>query len=76
METTRPLLVTKRKKRIEMTDMEKLIEIREWSEDQDWFDDSFLRSLEDTSQQNWFKEFTSNQSRAIDNMYEKFVENQ
>lgn len=76
MEQSRPPLVTQRKKRKDMSDMEKLTELLEFAEaESSWFDASFINSLEEASTKNWFTGFTQAQSRALDNMYEKFIEN-
>lgn len=76
MEQSRPPLNLKRPKRSELSDMTKLAELLEFANENEWFDRSFVDSLEETSEKHWFTGFTSNQSRALDNMYEKFIENQ
>lgn len=55
------------------SDMSMLIELIEWAEDKSWFDMTFLKSLEDASQQHWFKGFSAAQKDAIANMYAKFL---
>lgn len=57
----------------EISDLDKLIQLLDWSEDQDWFDDSFLKSLENATHQPWFKGFSEAQKTALHNMFVKFL---
>lgn len=53
--------------------MSMLIELIEWAEDKEWFDVSFLRSLEEASEAPWFNGFSAAQKDSIANMYAKFL---
>jgi hypothetical protein len=55
------------------SDMSMLIELIEWAEDKEWFDISFLKSLEEATEQPWFNGFSAAQKNSIANMYAKFL---
>lgn len=57
-----------------MTNSQKLLELLEWSETNPWFDDSFLRSLEEQYQRNILPYFSKKQTEAINNLYNRFID--
>jgi hypothetical protein len=57
----------------EISDQDKLIQLLDWAEGEEWFNDAFLKSLEEATEKPWFNGFSSAQSKAIDNMFVRFI---